>query len=77
VISQQEIWQILQSRLKPDDWTSLDEIYLLIETSVHAVKDEPSLPWKRNVRNLLQRRKASGDVLWNGKGSYRLAPPPT
>ena len=29
--------------------------------------------WKRNVRNVLQRRKSTGEVQWDGSASYRLA----
>ncbi len=35
----------------------------------------PSSPipkWKRNVRNVLQRRKHKGEIKWNGRGEYYL-----
>ena len=73
MISQQEIWGILESNLKTDDWTPLEQIYTLIEAQARSVQGEQPLRWKRNVRNVLQRRKSGGEVEWNGRGSYRLA----
>ena len=73
MISQQEIWRVLQARLNSEAWTPLDEIYRIVENDC-SIGDAPRLKWTRNVRNVLQRRKASGEVLWDGKGSYRIAP---
>jgi len=73
VVAQKEIWKVLETGLKPDSWTSLDEIYRLVQSKARVGTSEPHLPWKRNVRNVLQRRKKSGEVAWDGKGSYRLS----
>jgi len=28
--------------------------------------------WKRNVRNVLQYRKGTGEIEWDGQGNYRI-----
>ena len=77
-----EIWDIILNHMPRDRWVSLEKIYELIEH--HTVLDEddfnPQSPdsdipkWKRNVRNVLQYRKTSGEIDWNRKGSYLLKP---
>ena len=71
MISQKEIWAVLSGEMKRDEWIALDAIYELISQRI-PVRDEPVPRWRRNVRNVLQRRKASGEVEWNGHGAYRL-----
>jgi hypothetical protein len=75
-----EIWDIMLKHMDRDSWVSLPRIYELIEC--HSVLDDedfyPQAPssdipkWKRNVRNVLQYRKSSGELRWNGKGGYLI-----
>jgi hypothetical protein len=58
--------------MKRDDWMSLDDIYDLVAQRIPSTRDELAHRWRRNVRNVLQRRKAARDVEWNGHGAYRL-----
>ncbi len=63
-----------------NEWLPLQEIYDLI--SRHAKLDdedyEPQSPssdipkWKRNVRNVLQYRKKTGEIEWDGDTHYRI-----
>lgn len=80
MIHLQEIWDILRTKERKSDWVSLEDIYQTIER--HGALDEadwePQAPgsdipkWKRNVRNVLQYRKKTGDVEWDGNATYRF-----
>lgn len=80
MIHSSEIWDCIQSKLPRGHWVSLEDIYRLIEHNLHLDDEDhewqsPSskVPkWKRNVRNVLQHRKKSGDIEWNGRGQYKL-----
>ena len=75
-----EIWECISRNLPRRQWVKLDDIYGLIEHNLHLdVEDHESeapgssIPkWKRNVRNVLQYRKRTGDIEWDGSGHYRL-----
>jgi hypothetical protein len=80
MITLPEIWDILVMRMPQDEWISLPDIYEIIERN-HNLDDEDYQPqspgsdvpkWKRNVRNVLQYRKKTGGIDWNGNGNYRL-----
>ena len=68
-----EIWEIINSELARDEWISLQNIYSLIEANIRLKDDDflPSAPnisepkWMRNVRNVLQNRKGTGDIAWD------------
>jgi hypothetical protein len=75
-----ELWQVIRRVLPRDRWLPLSELYARIEAEVRldAEDFEPSSPrngepkWRRNVRNVLQRQKGPGLVLWDRRASYRL-----
>jgi hypothetical protein len=79
-----EIWNILIMRM-PSGWIPLQEIYAIIKKH-HALDDEDYYPespnsdgpkWKRNVRNVLQYRRKTGEIEWdNFNNKYRLTPMP-
>ena len=75
-----EIWSVIRSRLPRGKWISLDDIYALVASSV-ALDREDHLPqspssdipkWKRNVRNVLQYRKRTGEIQWDGNANYKV-----
>lgn len=80
MITAPEIWAIILKKMPRRRWISLGEIYRLIEN--HGALDsedfEPQCPksdipkWKRNVRNVLQHRKGTDEIKWNGSASYFL-----
>ena len=75
-----EIWDIIRANLNKDRWVSLDEIYRIVEAQGKLDDDdwEPQAPgsdipkWERNVRNVLQYRKTTGEIEWDGDARYRL-----
>lgn len=80
MIHSREIWEILKSRMTSGKWYELEDIYRLVERNTR-LDDEDFLPqspssdvpkWKRNVRNVLQSRKKTGDIEWGDKAKYRL-----
>jgi len=61
-------------------WVSLHDIYQTVERcgNLDLEDFEPQSPasdipkWKRNVRNVLQYRKRTGEIDWGGDASYLL-----
>lgn len=76
-----EIWNILDQALPHGEWTRLQRVYELVaeRAAFDAADEEPeangsSQPrWKRNVRNVLQKKKSEGVVEWDGQANYRRA----
>lgn len=75
-----EIWQCIRSRMQRGKWVGLEEIYGLVESCV-TLDAEDQLPqspssgipkWKRNTRNVLQYRKTTGEIHWDGNARYKL-----
>jgi len=75
-----EIESCLYSSMDRGTWYGLDELYALVEKHA-ALTDADWLPaapgsasprWKRNVRNWLQSRKASGAIEWRDRAEYRV-----
>ena len=77
-----EIWNALATGMAPGRHYELAELYdlVLARCTLHDADLEPDAPgsssprWQRNVRNVLQRRKTTGYLDWNGRGGYQLAP---
>ena len=75
-----EIWSCIRNNLPRAQWTHLDDIYDIVErnTSLDSEDLNPQAPgsdipkWKRNVRNVLQYRKRTREIQWDGGGKYRL-----
>jgi hypothetical protein len=74
----------IANALVEDHWTHLHDIYHVVETTLTLDNEDPDdhrlnsgFPrWKRNVLNVLQQKRAAGEVLWGGgrSGLYKLAP---
>lgn len=75
-----EIWQCLTDTMPRGRWTALSEIYQLIENNIRLDNDDfnwqspnSAIPkWQRNVRNVLQYRKKTGEIEWDEKANYRI-----
>jgi len=75
-----DIWKCLMSKLPRKQWVYLQAIYKVVEKNLPLDTEdfEPQSPksdipkWMRNVRNVLQYRKSTGDIEWDGAGKYRL-----
>jgi hypothetical protein len=76
MVSRRDIWPALKAAMNEESWTSLDELYRAVEKALPAVSEESSPRWRRNVRNVLQHRRARGEVAWNGHGAYKLSRSP-
>jgi hypothetical protein len=75
-----DIWDVIREKLSKEKWTSLEEIYRIVERNCN-LDDEDLEPqalgsdipkWKRNVRNVLQYREKTGEIEWDGEAKYRL-----
>lgn len=61
-------------------WYALNSIYSHIEKKLildgedyYPQSQNSNIPkWKRNVRNVLQYRKKTGEIFWDGKGKYKF-----
>ena len=81
MIHSKDIWDIIQVKMPRGCWVSLEELYEVIEKYGNLGTDdfEPQshisdIPkWKRNVRNVLQYRKSTGEILWNRQARYLLS----
>src|SRR5689334_23493628 len=75
------LWRAIQKVLTSDRFIRLQEVYELIGPIVQLDREDfesdapgsVGLRWHRNVRNVLQTRKQTGDVQWDpSTASYRL-----
>ena len=75
-----EIWDIILAKMPRGRWILLHDIYELIENEASLDSEDfyPQSPssdipkWKRNVRNVLQYRKKTRAIRWNGEARYLL-----
>lgn len=75
-----EIWQCIRSLLPRGKWVGLEDVYALVSSSVSLDREDhlPQSPssdipkWKRNVRNVLQYRKSTGEIQWDGDARYKI-----
>ena len=75
-----EIWNCLKHNMSKGVWASLEKIYDLVQNNLLLDSEdfEPQSPssdipkWKRNVRNVLQYRKKTGEIEWDGSAHYRI-----
>ena len=73
-----DIWDIILTRLPRNQWIPLDAIYQTVQQygDLDDEDYEPQSPsselpkWKRNVRNVLQYRKGTGEMRWDGDAKY-------
>lgn len=80
MIHQPEIWEIIKRELPRGQWVTLQNIYEIIEQNWTLDKEdyEPQSPisklpkWKRNVRNVLQYRKRTQEIIWGDNAKYKL-----
>ena len=80
MIHGRDIWDMIQTKMPRGHWVSLEEIYQMVEEYGNLSNDdfEPQSPasdipkWKRNVRNVLQYRKSTGEILWDREARYLL-----
>jgi len=75
-----DIWACLMTKFPRRQWINLNTIYKIIERNLPLDREdfEPQSPksdipkWMRNVRNVLQYRKGTGEIEWDRAGNYRL-----
>jgi hypothetical protein len=75
-----EIWDCIRNNLPKGQWIALGYIYSLIGENINLDEEDyewqsptSDIPkWKRNVRNVLQYRKGTGEIEWDEHGSYRM-----
>ena len=75
-----ELWEAIDNDLPRDVWIPLQDIYTLVDGIINFKPDDfhPSASntsepkWRRNVRNVLQHRKETGDIAWNKNGHYMI-----
>ncbi len=79
MLHSREMWNIIKSHMPRGQWILLSNIYDLVERygNLDAEDLKPQAPrhnipkWKRNVRNVLQRKK-NIEIQWDGNAKYRL-----
>ncbi len=74
------MWNLMCRRLPKGEWIGLQDIYNLIEKEIDLVPDdfEPAAAttttpgWQRNIRNILQYRKGTEEIVWSGDARYMI-----
>jgi hypothetical protein len=75
-----QFWDMIRRTLRRGHPISLLSIYEAVEMGI-ALDAEDQLPeaphshapkWKRNVRNVLQRKRGTAEVEWLGNSQYQL-----
>ena len=74
------IWECIKRNLPRGRWVELGEIYRIVGSNLSLDREDfqwesPSsyIPkWKQNVRNVLQYRKRTGEIEWDGQARYRI-----
>jgi len=77
---QPEIWKCIKKHMTSGHWTDIQDIYKIVQINIsldredfYAQSPTSATPkWMRNVRNVLQYRKSTGDIEWDGAAKYRL-----
>lgn len=80
MLTSAQAWEALASEAPRGEWLSITQLYEIVERNVsleeadaRPISTSNSSPrWKRTVRNALQRRKALGQIEWDGSGRYRI-----
>ena len=75
-----EIWEIMLTKVPRGRWIPIKEIYDVVKRygNLDTEDFEPQSPtsnipkWKRNTRNVLQYRKSTGQIRWDGNARYLL-----
>src|SRR5437773_10225369 len=78
------LWTVLTANIPLQQWLDISTLYEIVEQNfngftaddiapVTASNNEPT--WHRNVRNALQRRRESGEILYDGNANYRIDKP--
>lgn len=78
--SQMKMWKEIQSNLPKGEWVDLKHIYSIVEKNIKLEPDDfiPAATttkdprWHRNVRNILQHRKQTEEVVWSGDARYMI-----
>jgi len=68
-----EIWECIKKKISKSHWTNIETIYDFVQNSLTPDTEDvqPQSPssdipkWKRNVRNVLQYRKKTGEIEWD------------
>lgn len=76
-------WKIIVNNIPIGKWTSLHELYEIIEKNTifyqedlfPVDKNKNDTVWRRNLRNTLQYYKSNGKILWDGNGNYKIDRP--
>lgn len=80
MIRSSEIWDIIKERMLRNELLTLQDVYDLVsrnwqldDEDFESQSPTSDLPkWKRNVRNVLQYRKRTGEIEWDGNANYRI-----
>lgn len=75
-----DIWECIRQHLPRKRWVPIGDVYSLVQSKLRPDREdqEPQSPssdipkWKRNVRNVLQYRKRTGEIEWDGQANYML-----
>src|SRR5688572_21027056 len=78
------LWTVLMNHIPIGQWLNIGALYNLVEENFNAFTADDLQPvtahnnepkWHRNLRNALQRKRESGEILYDGNANYRIDRP--
>ncbi|MCF8278474.1 MAG: HNH endonuclease [Flavobacteriales bacterium] len=78
------LWTVLTANIPLQQWLSISTLYDIVEHNFDGFTEDDLAPvtdtnneptWHRNLRNALQRRRESQEILYDGNANYRIDKP--
>lgn len=78
------LWTILVSNIPLRQWINIKELYNIVQTNYKSFTTDDLAPvtehnkeptWHRNLRNALQNKRKTGEILYDEKANYRIDKP--
>jgi len=78
------LWTVLVDNIPLAKWIDINDLYKIVEKNFNSFTDDDLSPvtkgrtdstWRRNLRNVLQRKKKIGEILYNGNSKYKIDKP--
>lgn len=75
------LWTVLITNMPSGQWLDISDLYETVKNNFNGFTKDDLVPvtpynkeptWHRNLRNALQRRRKSGEILYDGAAKYQL-----
>ena len=78
------LWTVLVNNIPLRQWINISELYRIVETNFISFTNDDLSPvtsnnneptWHRNLRNALQSKNNSGEILYDENANYKIERP--